>query len=40
MLRNIPNKVDQKMLKEIIDETSFGLYDFMYLRIDFQNNCK
>ncbi|KFY64493.1 hypothetical protein V496_03221 [Pseudogymnoascus sp. VKM F-4515 (FW-2607)] len=39
MLRNIPNKVDQKMLKGIIDETSFGFYDFMYLRIDFANNC-
>lgn len=33
MLRNIPNKIDQMMLKEIVDETSFGKYDFMYLRI-------
>ena len=40
MLRNIPNKVDQAMLKSIIDESSFGKYDFMYLRIDFSNNCK
>ncbi|KIW16923.1 hypothetical protein PV08_04113 [Exophiala spinifera] len=39
MLRNIPNRVDQGMLKEIIDHTSFGRYDFMYLRIDFANNC-
>ncbi|KAI9697902.1 MAG: hypothetical protein M1836_004254 [Candelina mexicana] len=39
MLRNIPNKVDQAMLKQIVDETSFGKYDFMYLRIDFANNC-
>ncbi|OBT66028.1 hypothetical protein VE03_03167 [Pseudogymnoascus sp. 23342-1-I1] len=39
MLRNIPNKIDQQMLKGIIDETSFGFYDFMYLRIDFANNC-
>lgn len=39
MLRNIPNKIDQAMLKGIIDETSHGLYDFMYLRIDFANNC-
>lgn len=40
MLRNIPNKVDQAMLKAIIDESSRGQYDFMYLRIDFSNNCK
>ncbi|KIW57228.1 hypothetical protein, variant 4 [Exophiala xenobiotica] len=39
MLRNIPNRVDQAMLKEIVDQTSFGRYDFMYLRIDFANNC-
>lgn len=39
MLRNIPNKIDQTMLKDIVDETSFGKYDFMYLRIDFANNC-
>ncbi|KAI5301569.1 hypothetical protein KEM56_001589 [Ascosphaera pollenicola] len=39
MLRNIPNKIDQMMLKDIVDETSFGKYDFMYLRIDFANNC-
>lgn len=40
MLRNIPNKVDQAMLKHIIDESSWGKYDFMYLRIDFANDCK
>ncbi|KGY15042.1 hypothetical protein PABG_12157 [Paracoccidioides brasiliensis Pb03] len=40
MLRNIPNKIDQAMLKDIVDETSHGKYDFMYLRIDFANNCK
>ncbi|KAG6018366.1 hypothetical protein E4U43_002525 [Claviceps pusilla] len=39
MLRNIPNKVDQIMLKRIIDESSWGKYDFMYLRIDFANDC-
>lgn len=39
MLRNIPNKIDQVMLKDIVDETSRGKYDFMYLRIDFANNC-
>jgi hypothetical protein len=40
MLRNIPNKVDQAMLKRIIDESSWGKFDFMYLRIDFANDCK
>ncbi|EFX00571.1 meiosis protein [Grosmannia clavigera kw1407] len=39
MLRNIPNKVDQRMLKAIVDESSWGKYDFMYLRIDFANDC-
>jgi RNA recognition motif 2 len=33
MLRNIPNRVTQAQLKEIVDQTSFGAYDFMYLRI-------
>lgn len=33
MLRNIPNKVSQPLLKAIVDETSLGKYDFMYLRI-------
>lgn len=27
------------MLKRIIDESSWGKYDFMYLRIDFANDC-
>ncbi|KAJ9612200.1 hypothetical protein H2200_003797 [Cladophialophora chaetospira] len=39
MLRNIPNRVDQAMLKNLLDTTSRGRYDFMYLRIDFANNC-
>ncbi|TVY44334.1 Meiosis protein [Lachnellula occidentalis] len=39
MLRNIPNKIDQPMLKAMIDEVSYGTYDFVYLRIDFANNC-
>jgi hypothetical protein len=40
MLRNIPNKIDQPMLKAMVDEVSHGKYDFMYLRIDFANTCK
>jgi hypothetical protein len=40
MLRNIPNKVTQAELKKYVDESSFGRYDFMYLRIDFSNDCK
>lgn len=39
MLRNIPNKVDQTMLKEYIDITNANTYDFLYLRIDFANKC-
>lgn len=39
MLRNIPNKMNQAELKEVVDDSSFGKYDFMYLRIDFQNEC-
>ncbi|KAI5854811.1 RNA recognition motif 2-domain-containing protein [Tricharina praecox] len=39
MLRNIPNKVDQATLKDYVDETSRGLYNFLYLRIDFRNIC-
>ncbi|MCJ1329932.1 hypothetical protein MMC10_006613 [Thelotrema lepadinum] len=31
--------MDQATLKEIVDETNRGEYDFMYLRIDFANNC-
>ena len=40
MLRNIPNKVTQAELKHYVDQSSFGKYDFMYLRIDFSNDCK
>jgi len=38
MLRNIPNRIDQAMLKSIIDQTSHGKYDFMYLRIGEQTS--
>jgi RNA recognition motif-containing protein len=38
MLRNIPNRTQFEDLKDFLDETSFGHYDFSYLRIDFSNN--
>lgn len=36
MLRNIPNRMNCWQLKEILDHTSHGCYDFSYLRIDFE----
>ena len=39
MLRNIPNKYNQRMLLQTIDETHRGTYDFFYLPIDFKNKC-
>ncbi|KAF9906020.1 hypothetical protein EC991_001102 [Linnemannia zychae] len=39
MIRNIPNKYTQSMLLECINETHFGEFDFLYLRMDFKNKC-
>lgn len=39
MIRNIPNKYNQQMLLDLINESHYGLYDFFYLRIDFKNRC-
>ncbi|KAF9098685.1 hypothetical protein BGX29_007474 [Mortierella sp. GBA35] len=39
MIRNIPNKYTQQMLLECINETHFGEFDFLYLRMDFKNKC-
>ncbi|KAH8199433.1 hypothetical protein TruAng_006428 [Truncatella angustata] len=36
---DVRTTVDQAMLKRIVDESSWGKYDFMYLRIDFANDC-
>jgi hypothetical protein len=38
MLRNLPNQWGAIQMKSILDSTSFGDYDFSYLRIDFQRN--
>lgn len=39
MLANIPNKYTQSMLISLLDENSFGDYRFVYLRMDFMNDC-
>jgi hypothetical protein len=36
MLRNLPNKWSIHDFKAALDSTSFGMYDFSYLRIDFE----
>ena len=39
MIRNIPNKYTQQMLIDYVNATHKNKYDFLYLRIDFQNKC-
>ncbi|KAL7309866.1 hypothetical protein PS15m_010695 [Mucor circinelloides] len=39
MIRNIPNKYTQQMLIDYVNTTHQRKYDFLYLRIDFQNKC-
>ena len=38
-MRNIPNKYQQQMLLEEINNSHEGTYDFFYLPIDFKNKC-
>lgn len=39
MVQNIPNKLEFHEFKRFIDSTSWGKYDFLYLRFDFINRC-
>lgn len=39
MIRNIPNKYNQVMLTQELDEKHQGLYDYVYLPIDPKNKC-
>lgn len=39
MIRNIPNKFSSGMLIDFMNQTHFGRYDFLYLRMDFKNRC-
>ncbi|GAB2289343.1 hypothetical protein Dimus_023648 [Dionaea muscipula] len=39
MIKNIPNKYTSNMLLATINENHRGMYDFVYLPIDFKNKC-
>lgn len=39
MIRNIPNKYDPDTFVRFVNETHFGMYDFLYLRMDFKSRC-
>ncbi|CAG8611189.1 7148_t:CDS:2 [Ambispora gerdemannii] len=39
MIKNISNKYTQRMLLETFDATHKGQYDYIYLKIDFNNRC-
>lgn len=39
MIRNIPNKYNQRMLLATLEENHRGKFDFFYLPIDFKNRC-
>ncbi|KAI9021110.1 RNA recognition motif 2-domain-containing protein [Hyaloraphidium curvatum] len=39
MIRNIPNKYSQAQFLDLLNETHYGEYSFVYLRIDYVNKC-
>lgn len=39
MIKNIPNKYNQQMIYDLVNETHRGCFDFLYLRMDFRNRC-
>ena len=39
MIKNIPNKYNQKMMLAFLNEEHKDLIDFFYLPIDFRNKC-
>lgn len=39
MIKNIPNKFSSNMLIDFVNQTHFGQFDFLYLRMDFKNKC-
>lgn len=39
MIKNIPNKYNQQMIFDLVNESHGGCFDFLYLRMDFRNRC-
>lgn len=39
MIRNIPNRMTHNELENYIHATSYGKYDFLYLKMDTKNKC-